>query len=417
MNSRLLRSPVMRLSALVVALVVLTGCAGPTFSSLPLPGSGVSGSTIKVSADFAEALNLAQGAAVRVNGVDSGRVSDVTVKDFHAVVTMKVRTSARLRANATARLRYTTPLGELYVDVSNPTTGALAASGTHLGEKQTTTAPTVEDALSAASLLINGGGLNQLQTIVTESNKALGGREDTVRDLLTRSKGLLTQINSSSGDFDKALKAMNGAAAALQGRQKIIHQALVDVRPASRTLRANTDNFTALLTSLNKFANQANGTVKASRTQILRLVRQAQPLLQEMVSTIPIFPKTLKALLHLRDILDNVVPGDYLNLGSHLRLDKFVLGGKTVGLDNALQTLLGLLGLGGKAATNKAKGKTKGLQGIGKNTATGVTQGIVSGLLNGLLGSSKGKTKSSNDGTNSTNSLAGLLNGLLGGAK
>jgi len=411
MSARLLHAPATRLSALLVALAVLTGCAGPTFSSLPLPGSGVSGSTIKVTADFAEALNLAQGAAVRVNGVDSGRVSDVAVKDFHAVVTMNVRTNAKLRSDATARLRYTTPLGELYVDVTNPSKGPLAADGTHLGEKQTTTAPTVEDALSAASMLINGGGLNQLQTIVTESNKALGGREGTVRDLLTRSQGLLTQINSSSADFDKALRAMNGAAAALQGRRKIIHQALVDVRPASAALRANTENFTALLTSLNKFASQANGVVRASRTQILRLVRQAQPLLQEMVSTIPTFPKTLKALLHLRDILDNVVPGDYLNLGSHLRLDSFVLGGKTVGLD----TLLGLLGLGGKTKGNtKAKGKPKGLNGIGKNTAAGVTQGIVGGLLNGLLGSSKDTKSPTGKGTNS---LAGLLNGLLGGSK
>ena len=61
-----------RIAAAAAGLVLLSGCGGPTFSDLPLPGNGVSGDTIKVDATFDEALNLAQGAAVRINGVDSG---------------------------------------------------------------------------------------------------------------------------------------------------------------------------------------------------------------------------------------------------------------------------------------------------------------------------------------------------------
>ena len=105
----------------------------------------------------------------------------VAVEDFHAGPRWKVKTDAELREGATARLRYTTPLGELFVDITNPAKGAKLDDGTTSRARRHQTAPTVEDALAQASLLVNGGGLEQLQTVTEELNTAVGGREDTVR--------------------------------------------------------------------------------------------------------------------------------------------------------------------------------------------------------------------------------------------
>ena len=51
----------------------------------------------------------------------------------------------------------------------------------------TTTAPEVEQVLGALSLLLNGGGLQQIRVITTELNNALHGHEAEVRDLLDAS--------------------------------------------------------------------------------------------------------------------------------------------------------------------------------------------------------------------------------------
>ena len=71
------------LAALAAAtgLGLVTGC-GPTLADMPLPGNGVSGDTITVKVHFDEALNLSKGAAVKVNGVNSGKVESVSAKDF-----------------------------------------------------------------------------------------------------------------------------------------------------------------------------------------------------------------------------------------------------------------------------------------------------------------------------------------------
>ena len=72
-----------RLAVLLATVLAATlSACGPDYGDLPLPGSKVGGPTYRVSAIFDEALNLAQGAQVKVNGVSVGRVQTVTAKDF-----------------------------------------------------------------------------------------------------------------------------------------------------------------------------------------------------------------------------------------------------------------------------------------------------------------------------------------------
>ena len=195
-------------AAISAALVVTSACS-TTMRDLPIPGTGVSGDTIEIEAKFNDALNLAEGAPVKVNGVDSGKVSSITIDDYTAVVTLEVRTDAELHEGATARLRYTTPLGELFVDVTNPVKGDELEDGAKLGLDSTETAPTVEDALAQASLLINGGGLGQLQTITEELNAALGGNEDDMRLLLEQASTFLTQASATTSSIDAVLTSLD----------------------------------------------------------------------------------------------------------------------------------------------------------------------------------------------------------------
>lgn len=402
MMRRLLGTSVIAL----VAAMLLSAC-GPTFSSLPLPGSSEGGQTITVKGTFGEALNLSSGAAVRVNGVALGKVTSIKAHNFHAVVTMAVQKSAKVRQGASMRLRYTTPLGELFVDLRNPASGPLLKSGDSLSD--TTTAPTVEDALASASLLINGGGLSQLQTITTEANKALDGNAGNIHDLIGRANTLMTQLNGSRSQIDQTLHALNAVAITLHQRRQIIHQALTDITPAAKALRANLGNLTALLTSLQRFAGTANGVVNATHDQVIKLVRQAAPILQELANDRGVLPATLRAVVALAHTADNLIPNDYLNLGAHLDLLK-LLGA------------LGAKGASGAAATTAAKNGNllsglAGLNNLGSTVQQGVSKELLSGLTNGLTGSKAGAKKSGSAGSSSPSGSGGLLGGLLGGGK
>jgi len=365
-----------RLAAVFVGLLglALVSACGPTMADLPLPGNGVSGDTIKITVRFDEALNLAQGAQVKVNGVSEGKVRSVTTKDFKAIATLEVHRSAHVRRDASARLRYTTPLGELFVDVTNPAQGPEVKDGGSLDPERATTAPTVEDALSSASLLVNGGGLNQLQTVTDQLNAALDGREDTVRDLLVRANTFLDGAQATTGDIDRALRALAAFSKIANQNRTTIRAALRDLRPAAQVLREHTPDFTALLAKLAEFSGTANNVVSKTRSQLVQMIRDVSPVLQEFLDNTALLGPSLRGLVDASNILDDVVPGDYVSLK---------LGINFAGLN--LPNLLGPEGGGSTGANNDGTG----------------------GLLSGLTGTTSGTS-----GAKSPVSLTALLGGL-----
>jgi phospholipid/cholesterol/gamma-HCH transport system substrate-binding protein len=329
---------------LTLALVLtVTGCS-TTMRDLPIPGTGVSGDTIHITAEFDDALNLAQGAPVKVNGVDSGKVSEIVVDDFTAIVTMTVREDAGLRDGATARLRYTTPLGELFVDVTNPVGGAVLADGDRLGLPRTETAPTVEDALASASLLVNGGGLSQLQTVTEELNTILGGNERDIKALLRNARTFLTRANATTGSIDRVLTSLDSVAQTLTRRERLINRVVKDIRPAARVLRRATPGFTELLQEVQRFSSTANATVKATKRQLLTLLSEVEPVLSELASNRDRMNLMLREITRAGQAAQNVVPGDFLSIGLDLDLLDVGLVG---GIGGVLGNLLDMLGLGG----------------------------------------------------------------------
>ncbi|MFL6159777.1 MAG: MlaD family protein, partial [Marmoricola sp.] len=369
---------------------------------------------------FDEALNLAQGAAVKVNGVNSGKVQSVSTRNFKAIAVLKVRKDAGMRADATARLRYTTPLGELFVDVTNPAQGALLRDGQALDSKNASTAPTVEDALASASLLVNGGGLNQLQTVTDQLNKAIGGREDTVRELLDRANTFLSEANATTGDIDQALQAMDGLSKVLHANQSTINAAITDIRPAAAVLRENTPGFTQLLEKLVEFSSTANNVVGKTRAQIERMVTDVTPVLQEFLANKDTLGPSFTALVNAGKLLNQAVPGDYANMRLTLELDQ-------IGLPQ-------ILGPGGGGSTGAPGGLLGGiLSGLGLGNGGNIGLGTLGSMLSGFFGGGKtkqaGTTKAPTKAPTKTPattptkaptggaSWLGLLTQLLGGGR
>lgn len=299
------RRPVVPLLALAVTGFLIGGCG-------TLPGTSPEGWTL--TASFDDAVNLPEGAAVKAGGLEVGEVTDITVEDYTAKVTMVVDEGTTLRRGSDFRLRYTTALGEVYVDVTSAESGERLADGDVLTVEETATAPSVEDTLASASLLINGGSLGQVQTIASELNNALDGRVGATRGMLREIDRFLGQTVRSTRQIDRILRALNRSSRVLDRREDTLNRALRELRPAARTLAENTDDLARLLRATERMARTTDDLVVRTREDLELIVDELGPVLDSVLGIEQELVAGLGTVNQLAGNLDRAVPNDYLNL-------------------------------------------------------------------------------------------------------
>ncbi len=113
---------------------------------------------------------------MKVDDVTVGEVTDVERVGWHARVTLRIRDDVELPDNAVAEIRQVSLLGEKYVALEAPATGAEGrlSDGDDIPLSDTGRNPEVEEVLGALSFLLSGGGVAQLGTITQELNDGDG---------------------------------------------------------------------------------------------------------------------------------------------------------------------------------------------------------------------------------------------------
>lgn len=389
----------MKLALSVVTLVTvasLAGC-GVGYKQLPLPGSDVAGDVYQVRATFDQALNLAQGAQVRLNGVSVGRVKSVEAKNYQALVTMDIREAAEIPDDSTARLRYDTPLGELIIQVTPGTSPRDLADGGEFHRDKATTAPTVEDSLSAASTLINGGRLGELQIIAEELNATLGGREEELRDGTQQLAAFLQEANASTGDLTRSLEALREVSEVLDENQDTIRKALDDIGPAVETLGENTEDIVEVLERAERLAKTGERLAKLVDEPLLQILSQLGPIADAVLSTQSELHPGLVNLEKVAAQLERTVPSDTLPLLALVHLDETVVDGLT---DQASQQAVAKAS---RPATSELLGDKS--PNVLSDTVKSITDGLAKLAPGAGAESSKGK------------SLLPDLSSLLGGQR
>ncbi|MEV5164266.1 MCE family protein [Streptomyces werraensis] len=286
---------------------------------LPLPGGADLGDRpYTVTAELDDVLSLVPHSAVRVNDVAVGRISRIELgDDWTARVTMQINGDVRLPADATARLGQSSLLGEKYVQLAAPSGGGNGrlADGGVIPLSRTSRSTEVEEVFGALSLLLNGGGVNQLRTITRELNAALGGREPEVRSMLRRVNTLVTELDDHRGDITDALDAVNRLSSTLAHRKDDVGTVLTGLSPGLKTLERQRGSLLTMLRSLDTLSGVAVSTVDASKDDMIADLRAVAPTLKELADAGADLPDALQVLVTypFTDEVLNGVKGDYLN--------------------------------------------------------------------------------------------------------
>ena len=345
--------------ATVVAIVV-SGCGFSPYK-LPLPGGADLGDnpyTVKV--EFRDVLDLVPQSGVRVDDISVGKVTDVELKGWHAVVTLQINGDTRLPDDAQATIRQTSLLGEKFVSIAPPEDGGAGrlSNGDVIPLQRSGKNPELEEILSAASLLFNGGGLEKTNTIVRELNLALEGNEPEIKALLKNSERFVGVLDSNKHAILDALEKIDRLSVATVNQRRSITQALDDVPPALKIPHKQRDDLVKMLKAFERLSDVATSVIRRSKKDTITDLRRLRPVLRELANagdsisnaftllTYP-FPDSLmggkaRALSSCsspsdpQEVRDGACFGDYINLDINLELNA----------EQAAQLLAGVLSSG-----------------------------------------------------------------------
>lgn len=308
---------------------------------LPLPGGADLGShPYEVTAEFEDVLSLVPQSSVRVNDVAVGRVTDIEVADdgWTAMVTMKVNGDVRLPAGAYARIEQSSLLGEKYVQLLAPpakkpvdaqdagglgtapgdVTAAAAPAGAEpdIPLARTNRNPEVEEVFGALSMLLNGGGIEQLRTISRELNDALDGNEPQVRSMLKRVDTLMKSLDDNKDGITDALDSVNRLSATLATRKLEIGVVLDDLSPGMKVLEEQRGALVTMLRSLERLSDVAVETIDASKEDMVADLKALGRVLKNLADAGDALPQSLEVLFTypFTDEVLRGVKGDYLNI-------------------------------------------------------------------------------------------------------
>ncbi len=309
-------------AALVIAcLSAIPGCEWRGLNSLTLPGTeGGGDGSYTIQAQLPDVVVIQQNTRVRVGDVNVGNVTKIEVQDWHALVTMRINGDVHLPVNSTAKVGQTSLLGSMHIELAPPADGAPEGElkdGSVIPLSAASTYPTTEQTLASVSILLNGGGLGQLQEINQTFAKALAGREADLRSLLTQLDTFISQLNAQTDDIISATENLNSLVGQVAARDQTVNKALTTIPQALAVLADSRTKIADAVDALGKFSAIATSTVDQTKESFVANLRNMAPVLRALADAGPALTKGLDFLSTypwVKSTIPNWFRGDFANI-------------------------------------------------------------------------------------------------------
>lgn len=322
---------------------MLTSCNWRGIADMPLPvGRGTGADHMTIYVQMPDTLALNTNSRVRVADVWVGTVRAIALKNWIATLTLDLEPGVKLPANATAKIGQTSLLGTQHVELAapkSPSTQQLK-SGDTIALKNSSAYPSVERTLASVAVILNGGGIANLDAIQTEVVSILDGHADQIREFLGRLDTFVTELNRQRDDLTRAIDSTNQLLTIVANRKDTLDRVLTDIPPLIRHFADTRNLFADATESLGRFSSVANRVLADTRPNLYRSLRSLQRPFGQLVLASPYVAGALKlgltAPFNIDDV-SQVIRGDYVNVSAALDLT-------LSSIDNAMLTGTGFSG-------------------------------------------------------------------------
>lgn len=258
------------LKATVVKVIVfsLVGVLMTVALGAKLANSRLFADTYVLKAAFEDATGVMRGDAVKLAGVDVGRVERAEIEDGIAIVTFNIDEGLRLPKDSSISLRWRNVLGQrfLYVHPGD--------DNEYFEEDEVIPVTNTRDIADIGTFLNRLGPVLQAidpraaNSFLNSINTALAGNEQSVRQLLNDGATLARTLGDEDDNIRGLLSAADEIMATYADQDQAIGQIFEDLDQVGEMLARRTQDVNSLVTDFSVVQDELNGLLARSRSNI-----------------------------------------------------------------------------------------------------------------------------------------------------
>lgn len=305
----------------IVGTVAVAGCQWRGLNSLPLPGTqgGGPGSFV-VQAQLPDVSYIQENSRVRVADANVGTITKIERQGWHALVTMRLNGDVDLPANATAKVGQTSLLGSLHIELAVPA-GVAPQGRLHEGSliplAHAGAYPTTDQTLAALSMLLNGGGIGQIQDITAAFATAFAGREKDLRSLIEQFDQFTGHLNAQTGDIIAATDSFNNLVGQFADQKPVLDKAMRTIPDAVAVLSDEREHLAEAATAFGRLSALATDSVNKTKQNLVKEFKAIGPVLESLANSGPALTRALDAVVVMpfpKSVATGWIRGEAANL-------------------------------------------------------------------------------------------------------
>jgi len=243
------------------------------------PGSG----TVNVKAVFSDVSSLTTGASVEMADVPVGTVTGIRLDGHQALVTMAVRRGAHVPANVVAKLEQTTILGEYVIDlVPGPSPAGPLRNGQTITDAEVV--PGLQQLVQTGTEVFGAISASELSSLIDNSAVAFGGQGARLHALLDSFATVLHGYSTQTAQITSLIDRLDQFSAGLAPDAQTNAEAITNLAQATSVLAQQSNQFVALLQSLNTLASQTRAILDTGLPDIEEQVASLQATAEQLAA-------------------------------------------------------------------------------------------------------------------------------------
>ncbi|MFN2589794.1 MAG: MCE family protein [Actinomycetota bacterium] len=255
--------------------------------------------TYTVEAEFANASGVFRGDAVKLAGVDVGRVESARIEDGKAVVKFNVNEDVKLTPDSVVAIRWRNVLGQRFLYVyPGRGDGDPFEDGDRIPITQTQTAGDIGEFLNSLGPILRAIDADKANAFVDAVNTALTGNEANIRTLVSDGAFLATQLADMDDQIRSLLSSSNTILSTYARQDEAIGSIIDNFDLVATRLNTMTDDINSLLENFSVVQEELNRLLRDNRQNIdvslrdlevvAKTIRDHRDDLEQTLCTLPI---------------------------------------------------------------------------------------------------------------------------------